>query len=217
VIAVALVDDHPVMRLGLAQLIRSTADLDLVAEVACVEDLDPARQADVVLLDWQLDGCGLSGLDAVRHLVARGLRVLTYSGQASREDILDAMAAGATGYVTKGGEGEELVEAVRLAACGSSYVSATVAGELRAADQLEPRSEGTALTPREDEILSLLASGCTYKEVARELEISFGTVRKHVDNIRDKWQERRLAVLLLRWSEQRRRPDGAARNGPNGG
>lgn len=215
-IRIALIDDHPIMRLGLAHLVRTAPDLDLVAEVACVEDLGGLdRDADVFLLDWQLTGCRLSGLEAVRHLVEQHRRVLTYSGQASREDILDAMAVGAAGYVTKGGESGELLEAVRLVGSGSTYVSATVAGHLRAADHVEPPAEGTALTPREDEILGLLASGCTYKEVARELDISFGTVRKHVDNIREKWKERRLAVLVLRWSRtSATRPgDGSSRAG----
>jgi DNA-binding NarL/FixJ family response regulator len=202
-VRVAVVDDHPVMRLGLAHVVRAAPGLELVEEAACVEQLRRLDETDVVLLDWQLDECALGGLEAVRHVVERGPRVLTFSGHATRDDILDAVAAGAAGYVPKGGESDELVEAVRLAAAGSSYISAEVASRLRAADQGEPAAEGASLTPRERDVLGLLASGCTYKEVARQLGISFGTVRKHVDNIRDKWQERRRAARVRRWSTER--------------
>jgi DNA-binding NarL/FixJ family response regulator len=199
---VAVIDDHPLYRQGLSLTIEAAAGLELVAAARSIEDFDSRLDCkpDVVLLDLQLPG--RKGADGVRHLCARGLAVLVISASGSQDDVLDAIAAGARGYLTKDAEAADIVSAVETIAGGGTYVSPTLASYLLRAARAEASAVPWALTEREREILGLLAAGETDQDIADQLYISVRTVRSHLDRIRDKTGHRRRPDLTRLALEQ---------------
>lgn len=190
-ISVAIVDDHPVYRQGLAMAVEGADDLELVGAASSIEAFDASGvEPDVVLLDLHLPG--LSGAEGVAHLCGRGLRVLVVSAASTPEDVIDAVAAGAAGYLTKEADGDEINRATRTVAGGASYVSPTLASYLLRAER---SSETYTLTKRERDVLALVAAGETDQDVADQLMIAKTTVHSHLDRIRDKTGARRRAEL----------------------
>lgn len=191
---VAVVEDHPLFRAIVIDVLREAPDLRVVGAAASIEELERTQDlpADVVLFDLHVPG--RAGPDGVRYLTSRGASVLVVSAFADRDDVLNAVAAGARGYVTKETDGPGLLNAVRDVAAGGSHVSPTIAGHLMAAGSGEQRDE-PCLTDREREVLALLATGETDQEIARMLCISVRTVRSHLDRIRAKTGCRRRAEL----------------------
>ena len=193
-IGVIVVDDHPVFRQGLAHAVDAADDLDLVGAVASVEELDElAASSEVVILDLGLPG--RRGADAVRHVCDRGALVLVVSAEGGQQDVVDAIAAGASGYLTKSSHPDEIMNAVRTVAAGETYVSPTLAAYLLRAAKADEREATYALTEREREILGLVAAGERDTDIAEQLFISIRTVRSHLDRIRDKTGHRRRADL----------------------
>ncbi len=191
-IRVAVVDDHPVFRHGIAQVIESEDSFELVAVVAAVEDLTFEPPIEVVVLDLGLPG--LSGSEAVSHVRQHGAKVLVVSADGERRQVVDAIGAGAAGYLTKSSEPNEITEATKIVGDGGTYVSPTLASYLIATDR--ERSEGALnLTAREKQILALVAAGERDTDIAQELFISIRTVRSHLDRIRDKTGYRRRPDL----------------------
>jgi DNA-binding NarL/FixJ family response regulator len=193
VIRVSVVDDHPVFRQGLAHAVEAADDFELVAAVASVEDLVATAEADLVILDLGLPGT--HGPDAVRLVCQGGAKVLVVSAGGGQKDVLDAIAAGASGYLTKSAEPDEITSAARVVAGGGTYVSPTLAAYLLRAARADSQSELSQLTAREREILSLVAAGERDADIAEQLYISIRTVRSHLDRIRDKTGRRRRADL----------------------
>lgn len=189
---VAVVEDHPLFRAVVVDVLRQTPDLRVIAAGPSIDELGPIDDPapDVVLFDLHVPG--RSGADGVRFLSERGISVLVVSASAHRDDVLDAIAAGASGYLTKDADGPELVGAVREVAAGRSHVSPTLAGYLMHGKRRDPAHE---LTEREREVLALLAGGETDQEIAGMLCISVRTVRSHLDRIRAKTGRRRRAEL----------------------
>jgi DNA-binding NarL/FixJ family response regulator/class 3 adenylate cyclase len=193
-VGVAIIEDHPLYLQGLMQTVEATPGLDLVAAVGTLADMENIgyHGVDVALLDLHLpDG---SGGEAVSRVKAHGLAVLVVSASDDRQSVVDAIAAGANGYLPKSASAEEIVTATSSVASGGSYVSPVLAAFLLRANRDE-QSGPTALTSREREILSLLAEGETDAEIAERLYISISTVRSHLDRIRDKTGRRRRADL----------------------
>ncbi len=189
-IQVAIVEDHPVFRKGLIQVIEATPDLALAGAARSVEELDAQPQggeqaAQVVLLDLRLPG--LTGAAAVAHLYTRGQTVLVVSASEAPADVVDAIGAGARGYLSKQAEEAEIVGAIRTVAEGRTYVSATLAAYLLQAP--------IHITEREREILELVAGGETDQGIAELLQVSIRTVHSHLDRIRNKTGSRRRADL----------------------
>ena len=200
-IRVAVVDDHPVFRQGLAHAVEAADGLELLFAVASVEDLDAAGAVpDLVILDLGLPG--MHGANAVRHVCAKGATVLVVSAEGSQSDVLDAIAAGASGYLTKSAEPDEITSAVHIVANGETYVSPTLASYLLRAARQDPAPGPHALTEREREILALVAAGERDADIAEQLFISVRTVRSHLDRIRDKTGRRRRADLTRLAVEQ---------------
>jgi DNA-binding NarL/FixJ family response regulator len=186
-IGVAVVEDHPIFRKGLVHVIDAAPDLRLIGASRSVEELDAQgeAQAEVVLLDLHLPG--LSGAAAVTHLCARGQSVLVVSASEAAADVIEAIGAGARGYLTKQAEEAEIVGAIRAVAEGRTYVSATLASYLLQAP--------IRITEREREILELVAGGETDQDIAELLQLSVRTVHSHLDRIRNKTGSRRRADL----------------------
>lgn len=194
---VAVVDDHPMYRRAVADLVEGAPDLDLVHVCGSVVELERALDVgppvDVVVLDLSLPG--VHGAEGVRRVAERGPRVLVLSDSPLDESTVPVLAAGAHGYVTKAADAEEIIVAVRTLARGESYLVAGAAAALLTAVQPAPAPVGPVLSVRESQVLTLLATGRTDSAIARELVIGVTTVRSHLDNIRAKSGRRRRAEL----------------------
>lgn len=190
---VAVVEDHPLYRQGLAQVIDAVEELSLVAAVGSLREMEAAgfHQVDVVLLDLHLpDG---SGAEAVRRIAAFGPTILVVSASDDRRSVVEAIGAGARGYLSKSSTPDEITFAIAAVAKGWTYVSPVLAAFLLR-DEQEQRSEHP-LTTRERDVLSLLSEGETDAEIAERLFISVRTVHSHLDRIRDKTGMRRRVDL----------------------
>jgi two-component system, NarL family, response regulator NreC len=177
---VILADDHAMFREGLARLLP--AEMELVGMASNGKELiDAARllKPDIVVADLTMPEMG--GLEALQILRQEQplLRFVILTVHADAAVAADALRRGATGYVVKHAAGEELLEALRLAMAGRTFLSPLVAGEvLRRLLEGVP-SPGEALTPRQREVLRLLAEGRRVKEIAAQLSLSVRTVETH--------------------------------------
>jgi DNA-binding NarL/FixJ family response regulator len=179
-IRVILVDDHPVVRFGLAAIIGLQPDMVVVAEAGSGEEactICSKRAADVVLMDLRLPG--LSGVEAIRairrsHPKLRFIVLTTYDGD---EDIHKALDAGAQAYILKGMSHNELVNAIRTVHSGLKYIPASVSKSLA---ERPPHSD---LSARELEVLELIVKGLSNREIGEALGISEATVKWHVNII----------------------------------
>ncbi len=176
-ITVLLADDHAIVRRGLSELLATAADLVVVgAAVDGAEAVALAgqHQPDVVLMDLSMPE--LDGVAATRQLleISPASRVVILTSFSERDRILSAIDAGAVGYLLKDVDPDELLRGIRAAAAGEAPFSP------RAATALLPGASRPTLTPREREVLSLVAEGLPNKSIARRLGISEKTVKSHV-------------------------------------
>ena len=195
-VRVLVADDHPMWRdavvrdleaAGIAVVATASNGAEAVRRSAAV-------RPDVVVTDLQMPGVG--GVEATRQIVAANpmTRVLVLSASGEQADVLEAVKAGATGYLVKSATGAELVDAVRRTAAGDPVftpgLAGLVLGEFRrlAAEPSLPDVHTPALTDRETEVLRLVATGMSYKQVAARLAVSHRTVQNHVQNTLGKLQ-----------------------------
>jgi two-component system, NarL family, response regulator len=177
---VLVVDDHPILRLGVAAIINAQPDMKVCAQAGSGEEavrIFKKHRPDITLMDLRLPG--MSGLDALRAIRQEDSRakcvvLTTYEGD---EDVYQALAAGALGYIIKGMSHETLVDALRKAHAGHRFLPPPVARSL--AD----RTPNSNLSPREREVLSLMVHGQSNKEIAASLGITEATVKCHVSVI----------------------------------
>lgn len=194
-IRVGIVEDHPLYRQGLIQVVEQAPDVELVFSAASLGELKGKGEVDlnVLLLDLHLpDG---EGVDAVSRALDLGVPILVVSASDDRKHVVDAIAAGASGYLPKSSEAAEITRAISTIAAGGTYVSPILAAYLLRETRDADASGTFALTAREREILSLLAEGETDASIGEQLFISVSTVRSHLDRIRDKTGRRRRAEL----------------------
>jgi DNA-binding NarL/FixJ family response regulator len=182
-VTVLLVDDHVVVRAGLRALLDSQPDIEVIAEAGTGEEAVDAVSAfrpQLVTMDLAL-GAGIDGVEAIRRIrqVDRALPVLVFTTYDTDADVVRAIDAGAIGYLLKDSTPQEIFAAVRGAAAGQSVLSPPVASRLL--QQMQRPEE--ALTPREAELLTLLAEGMTNKELGKALFISEATVKTHLAHI----------------------------------
>jgi len=184
VIRVLLADDHQLVRAGLAQLLDGIDDFEVVALAADGDEacrLAEQYQPDVVLMDLSMPDCdGISATRRLRSLLP-DVRVLVLTSFADRARILDAIDAGALGYLLKDCEPVELVRAIRAAARGDSPLDPRAARALVEQRQSEPADD--QLTPREREVLTCIAEGLPNKLIARRLGIAEKTVKTHLTSV----------------------------------
>lgn len=206
-IRVVLADDHAVVRDGLRALVDAEPGLSVVGEAAdgqdalrCARELKP----DVVVLDLSMPGVG--GAEAAERIVQEcaGVRVLALTMHEERGYLTRLLRAGAAGYVLKRTAASELVHAIRIVAAGGSYVDPSLAGALFLSEaqrtQGRPGADYTRslddLTPREREVLRLVARGHSNKEIGVALEISVKTVETHKANAMSKLGLRSRAAVV---------------------
>jgi DNA-binding NarL/FixJ family response regulator len=208
VIRVVLVDDHELFRAGvrgeLAGLVDIVGEAGTVAEAApMIRELDP----DVVLLDVHLPDGGGEAVIANVAPERPAVKFLALSVSDAAEDVIAVIRAGARGYVTKTISRDELFDAVRRVSDGDAVFSPRLAGfvldAFRTGEPLGADEELETLTPREREVLQLIARGYLYKEIAARLHLSVKTVEAHVSSVLRKLQ---LSTRheLTRWAQERR-------------
>ncbi|MFZ0788648.1 MAG: two-component system response regulator NarL [Chromatiaceae bacterium] len=209
---VIVIDDHPLFRKGVADLIDMAPGLELVGEAADGETgLRVALDAgpDLVLLDLNMKG--LDGIGTLRRLreLDQDLRVVMLTVSDSEEDVVAALRAGADGYLLKDMEPEDILEALERATQGRMVLSERLTELIARALREEARPAGiddARLTAREREILALLGKGYSNKLIARDLNLSVGTVKVHVKHILKKLRLRTRVEAAV-WAVQNR--DGA--------
>jgi DNA-binding NarL/FixJ family response regulator len=206
-IRVLLADDQALIRAGFRVLLEGADDIEVTGEAADgAQALDLARHrpADVVLMDIRMPG--IDGLEATRQIAAdhrlSGLRVLILTTFESDEYVYDAIRAGASGFLLKDTEPEDLLNAIRIVARGDALLAPSITRRLISdiASRPEKRQPAAAvdeLTPREREIVALVASGLTNDEIARRLVVSPLTAKTHVSRAMIKVRARDRAQLVV--------------------
>jgi DNA-binding NarL/FixJ family response regulator len=180
VIRILLVDDHPVVRMGLRGMLDAEPDLTVIGEASSgVEGAELAlrERPDIVLMDLRMPGG--DGVEATGRILAAdpGIRVMVLTTYESDRDILRAIEAGASGYLLKDASPAELADAVRAAARGETVLSPSVASTL----VRQVRSPAPpALSARETEVLKLVAAGLTNADIGKRLFIAEATVKTHL-------------------------------------
>jgi DNA-binding NarL/FixJ family response regulator len=182
-IRIMIIDDHPVVRAGLASMLSTQPDMEVVASassgieaLALLETITP----DVILMDLRMSG--MSGLDAIRAINLRPdpPRILVLTSFDTDEDIYQCVGAGAQGYILKDTPQDRLLEAIHLVHAKKRYFPADIAA------RLIERMARSNLTPREHQVLQFVAKGLTNKEIGRVFGISENTARNHVNSIIEK-------------------------------
>lgn len=179
-IKVMVVDDHPLVRVGIATVINQQPDMAIAAEADGGErvlELYREHRPDVVLMDLRLRGDSGSRLTGVIRAAHPGARILVISNYDGDEDIHQALSGGAMGYLFKSVVEDELVDAIREIAAGRQYLPKGVSARLG-----ENRS-GAHLTQREDEILELLGKGLRNRELGQVLGVSEDTIKTHLKSL----------------------------------
>jgi DNA-binding NarL/FixJ family response regulator len=212
-IRVFLLDDHEIVRRGVRELLESSDGIEVVGEASTAEqalDRIPLTSPDVAVLDVQLpDG---SGVEVCRELVSADpdMACLMLTSFTDDEALLDAVIAGARGYILKDVRGTDIVESVRRVARGDSLLDPALVA--RARDRLRRGAEEDerlkGLTPQEHRILGLLAEGRTNRQIAEEMFLAEKTVKNYVSNLLSKMGMSRrteAAVYAARLAERTRR------------
>ncbi len=199
-IKVMLVDDHAVVRMGFKLLLAACEDIEVIGEADSGEaayqryaELKP----DVIVMDLSMPGMG--GIEAVRRLTARdkGVRILALSAHEDTAHPKRVLKAGATGYLSKRGAPEALIDAVRTVAAGRMYLDAEIAQKLAMQDVTGTQNPVEALSEREFEVFIHLARGQSVNQIAETLHLSTSTVGTHLYNVKQKLGASNQAELTL--------------------
>jgi DNA-binding NarL/FixJ family response regulator len=197
-LSVILADDHAIVRQGLAALLQGVPDISLLAQAADGEaawELIETHQPDIAILDLAMPRA--TGIEVARRVEAAALdtRVVLLTMRDDAATALQAQQAGVTGFVIKDNSFEELALAVRSVAAGGTFVTPAVRAKLNGLRRSGQRP--VALSPREREVVRLIAGGQTSKEIGRALAISPRTVDTYRDRLRDKLGLHSVAELVL--------------------
>jgi DNA-binding NarL/FixJ family response regulator len=199
---VLLVDDHKIIRDGLRAILGARSDIEVVGEAADGHEaltLAQTLRPEVVVMDVSMKG--LNGIDATARLASEhpGIKVIGLSMNSDRRYVLAMLSAGASGYLLKTAASEELIRAIQTVAAGQTYLSPGISGLVIETALEAPRpaqvATASALSPREREVLQLLAEGRTSKDIAVTLHIGVPTVETHRRQIMTKLKLRSIAEL----------------------
>jgi len=182
-IRILIVDDHPVVRVGLASMLATQPGIEVSGSVSSGEEaleILEKKIVDVVMLDLRMPG--MNGIDTLLSIKRKTmpLQVIVLTSYETDEDIYRAVQAGAEGYLLKNTSQREMVDAIHAVRAGNRYIPH------RIASRLAERMTRSSLTPRELEILKILTKGLTNKQIAHALGISDNTVRNHINSIIEK-------------------------------
>lgn len=189
IVTVVVGDDHPMYRDGVVRALKESGRIQVVAEVgdgraalAAIREHSPA----VALLDYRMPE--LDGLEVVNAVSRDGLstHVLLLSATEDPATVYEALAAGAAGYLTKESDRDEIVAAVIACASGAGYVPTQIASGLALEVRQRSRGDATLLSPREGEIIKLIADGLSVPDIAARLHLAPTTVRTHVQRLYEK-------------------------------
>lgn len=200
-IRVLVADDHPIVRAGIVGLLDTEEDFEVVGEASSGEEAlelcaglrAEDRAPDVVLMDLRMPGIG--GVEATRQLTsgsdaaeATAVRVLIFTTYSADELILEAIEAGANGYLVKAAPAEELAAGIRAVAAGQTVLAPSIAAQLVTRAKRSPAGGApeVSLSPREAEILALVARGMSNPQIAAELFIGESTVKTHLLHVFEK-------------------------------
>ena len=179
-IKVLIVEDHPIVREGVAAVLQRERDIEVAGVAGTIEDgLRTAASAhpDVVLLDLKLPDADRN--NGVARFVAAGRRVIVFTAYETDEDVFGAIKDGARGYLLKGSPAADIATAIRQVHAGESYLSPRIAAKL-VKDASAPRGRSSRLSARERGVLRLVAAGLSNRQIAGTLSISERTVKFHV-------------------------------------
>jgi DNA-binding NarL/FixJ family response regulator len=204
IIRVLVVDDHPMFRKGMRTLLSTVSGIDGVGEAATgaeAVDLALALQPDVILMDIEMPD--MNGIQATERIYGASphIAIIIVSMHEDDDLIFAAMRVGARGYVLKGAQDAEIVQAIQAVARGSALFSPAIAKRLPGYfASLDNRAERNfpELTPREIEVLTLIGKRFTNPEIAEQLHISDKTVRNHVSNVLNKLQVSNRTQAILK-------------------
>lgn len=189
-IRVSIVEDLAEVRKGLTELVQSDKELLMTGSFEDAESAIqklPGLQADIVIMDINLPG--MSGIDCIKSIKEKcpGTQFMMFTVYENNEKVLQALQAGATGYLLKRTEPNRILESIKELNQGGSPMSSNIARKLLNIFLHEKeKTKKEILTDRENEVLQLLADGLLYKEIADRLHISHGTVRQHIHNMYEK-------------------------------
>ncbi len=208
-IAVSIVEDDPQVRSSLAKLIDSSPGYRCVSRHGSAEDAlleIPKVKPEVVLMDINLPG--LNGVECVRRLKPQlpGAQMIMLTVYQNTEHIFNALAAGATGYMLKQTPPAELLLAIKEVHGGGSPMSSHIARKIVQSFQhtATASAEAESLSPREAEVLELLAKGFLYKEIAEQMKVSYATVHTHIRHIYEKLHVRSRTEAVAKHLGQNR-------------
>lgn len=184
--SILLVDDHPMMRRGMRQLLELEDDLQVIGEAGNGEEalaLVPQLAPELIMLDNNMPQ--LNGIETLKRLRQEGYagKVLLFTVSDAEEDVRDALQYGADGYLLKDMEPETLIRQVREVLAGDLVVSPALARVMAQALRPQPAVAQVELTERERQVLKMIASGHSNKMIGRKLGITEGTVKVHVKNL----------------------------------
>ncbi len=201
-IRVLIAEDQPLMRRGLRTVLELEPGFEVSGEATTGDDAVAQARAltpDVVLMDVQMPG--QNGVDATREIVEAALpcHVLILTTFDDEDYVLDGISAGASGYLLKDVRAEELCDVIRRVAAGERFIQPKVAAiYLRRVAEREAEVPAESLTPRETEVLQLLARGRTNREISTTLHLSTSTVKNHVNSILSKLRVRNRTEAALK-------------------
>lgn len=189
--SILLIDDHPLLRKGIKQLIEMEPDLEIAGEASNATDgvrIALELEPDLILMDLNMPD--VSGIEALRQLRAHNIssRIIMFTVSDQQDDVVEALRAGADGYLLKDMEPEDMIKQLHQAAVGKLVISERLTSLLAEAlrnnkPQQPARPDFDSLTPREKDILKLIAEGLSNKMIGRKLDISDGTVKVHVKHL----------------------------------
>ena len=183
-IRIVVADDHPIVRAGIVGLLEQAQGIEVVGEAADgseAVELAASERPDLVLMDLRMPG--VDGASATASIVAagEGTRVLVLTTYETDDHILAAIEAGASGYLLKAAPQAEILAGIRAVAAGETVLAPSIAAKLVSRVRADAASAAPpALSPRELQVLTLVADGCSNPEIARELYIGEATVKTHL-------------------------------------
>ena len=187
-IKILLAEDHVLVRQGLKMFLATEPDFEVIAETgdgARVESMVQSLQPDLLLLDLDLPGCHGTHITTRLKAQASSLKIVVLTGSLQPDSVRQALAAGADAYVLKHEDSTEFLHAIHIVLGGGQYISSSIAA-LFEHEQSFHQSNEQSITPREQEILAMIARGMNNEAIATQLYRSVLTIRKHRQNLMDK-------------------------------